>query len=556
MHTELRRLPPKLLMLLAAMSVWIVSSGATAEDRAVRPAAADAPPGRDSRPAGVRNVILLIGDGMGPQQIGLLSLYARHATKSIVPDRTPAIERILNEGALCIVRNQPHGALVVDSAAAATQLGTGHSAGSEMIGADWRGRSVENVVEVAHRVGKSAGLVTDTRITHATPAGFVAHQANRESENEIAVDMLQERVEVLFGGGLRNWTPEAVNNRDSAAYAALMQLTGGAYPATSRRRDNRNLLLEARGDYQLVFDRHGLADVARTPVLGLFADSEMVDALEERATLEDPQRREPTHPEMCAKALELLNQNPAGFFLMVEAGQIDWAGHNNDAGVLLHELLQFDAAVRTVYEWAKNRNDTLVLVTGDHETGSFAFSYAGRPLAPPRKLDGDLFRDAEFQPNFNYAGAEVLDGIFAQQKSYFSMLSEFDALPPEEQTAERLMEIVNGASAFKITLDDAVSMLTRARNRNYVAGHPYMDSQTVPRIRDFEPFYVYGENLRMNILARAVALQQHVTWGAGTHTSTPVILGAYGPKSATSRFSGMIHATDVGKRMIELVEGR
>ena len=97
--------------------------------------------------------------------------------------------------------------MVVDSAAAATQLATGQFAGSEMIGINYRGERVETIVEAAHRVGKSAGLVTDTRITHATPAGFAAHQPNRNMENEIAVDMLGNRVEVMLGGGLRYWVP-------------------------------------------------------------------------------------------------------------------------------------------------------------------------------------------------------------------------------------------------------------------------------------------------------------------------------------------------------------
>jgi alkaline phosphatase len=503
---------------------------------------------------GIRNIILLIGDGMGPQQVGLLTLYARYAESSLAPGRVAAIERLLNEGVVGVMRVEPHGALVVDSAAAATQLATGQYAGSEMIGINYRGDRAETIIEAAHRLGKSAGLVTNTRITHATPAGFAAHQTNRNMENEIAVDMLENRVEVMLGGGLRNWVPAGVNDRESPTYAALTQLIGDAFPATSKRTDNRNLLLEARGAYQLAFDRAALAGATKAPLLGLFADSEMQDALLERAALADDQRRrEPTPVEMTTKALELLDQDPDGFFLMVEGGQIDWAGHNNDAGTLLHELLRFDAVVRIVYEWAQKRDDTLVLVTGDHETGGFGFSYAGRPLPAPTTLEGDAFRGVPYAPNFNYAPPGSLDLLFAQEKSFYTMMLEFDALPEAEKTPERLVEIVNGASAAKITLDDAVAVLTRARNRNYVAGHPYMNTPTVPRIRDFEAFYVYGENLRMNLLGRRLARQQHVTWSAGTHTSTPVLIGAYGPPPAKRQFAGLLHATDVGQRMIELI---
>ncbi|HYO23658.1 MAG TPA: alkaline phosphatase, partial [Lacipirellulaceae bacterium] len=449
---------------------------------------------------------------------------------------------------------EPHGAMVVDSAAAATQLATGQFAGSEMIGLHYRGDVAETIVEAAHRVGKSAGLVTDTRVTHATPAGFAAHQPSRAMENEIAQDMLANRVEVMLGGGLRHWTPQDANNREGPTYAALMQMTGGVYPATSKRNDNRNLLLEARQDYQLVFDRHGLAAATKAPLLGIFADSEMGDALVERAAMaNESTRHEPTLVEMTAKALELLGADPDGFFLMVEGGQIDWCGHNNDAGTMLHELLRFDAAIRVALDYAREHEGTLVLVTADHETGGFGFSYAGRPLPAPATLPGEKFRGVPFAPNFNYAPPELLDNLYAQRKSFFTMMVEFDSLPAAEQTAERLMDIVNGSSQLKITLDDAVAVLSRMRNRSFVAGHPYLGTPTVPRIRDFEAFYVYGENLRMNQLGRRLAAQQHVVWGSGTHTSTPVLIGAFGPAEAARQFGGIMHATDVGQRMIELI---
>lgn len=534
-------------------------AGRTTSAAAPLPAGPEPSPSATTSPAptqpvpGVRNVILMVGDGMGPQQVGLLQLYARYAKRSTVPDRTAAIERIYNEGVLGVMRTECHGAMVVDSAASATQLSTGKLAGSEMIGLDYRGDRAEHILEVAHRLGKSAGLVTETRITHATPAGFAAHQQSRNMENEIAVDLLDNHPEVLLGGGLRHFVPEAINNRDSAAYDALMQTTGATYPASSKRLDNRNLLLEARDRYKLVFDRAALAKADRGPLLGLFADSEMLDALREEAVASDPKRTQPTLVEMTEKALEILDQNPKGFFLMIEGGQIDWAGHNNDAGLLLHELLQFDAAVRVVYEWVRQRDDTLLVVTADHETGSFGFSYAGRPLPKPVKLPGAAFRDSEFAPNFNYAPPELLDQIYDQRKSYFSMISEFEALPLEQQKPETLVDIVNAASAFHIDIDDATTVLTRARNRSYVPGHPYMNTPTVPKIDDFEPFFVYGEFLKCNLLGRALAGKQHTVWGSGTHTSTPVLLGAFGPPEATQRFVGMLHSTDVGQRMIELL---
>ena len=215
-----------------------------------------------------------------------------------------------------------------------------------------------------------------------------------------------------------------------------------------------------------------------------------------------------------------------------------------------------DNAVRAVRQWIGDRDDTLLLVTADHETGGFGFSYAGRPQAVATRLTGEAFGDAPYQPNFNYAPVELLDKLYAQKKSFFTvMFGEFDLLPEKEKTPEKLVELVNAASEFKISLQDATEVLTRAPNGNYVPGHPFTGTQTVPQIRDYDAFYVYGENLRMDLLGRKLATQQHITWGAGTHTSTPIVISAFGPNAATQRFGGMIHATDVGQRMIELLGG-
>jgi alkaline phosphatase len=551
-------------LLILVLAGWIATSSAlvSAEEPATSPSALQtaavtstvSSTGTAKSEKKIRNVILLIGDGMGPQQMGLLFAYARHAPGSKVPKRVAAMEQMAVDGELGMVRTEPYGALVVDSAAAATQLATGAYAGSEMIGVDYEGNSQPTVVEIARDLGKATGIVSDTRLTHATPAGFAAHQRDRSMENEIAVDMIENKVDVLLSGGLRHFVPQAVNDKDSATYAALVQMMGGAYEPYSRRQDNRNLLLEARNDCKIVFDHKALAEVKKGKVLGLFGNSEMLDAISENKALQREDRTEPTLVEMTEKSLELLSQDPEGFFLMVEGGQIDWGGHNNDAGVMLQELLQLDDAVRVVLNWARERDDTLVLLTADHETGSFGFSYSGNELPEPRQLSGKVFGKEPFKPNFNYASHELLDNLAAQQKSFYEIFTEFDALPEKLKTAETLVTMINEAVApYSITLDDATRILTRAPNRNYKKGHPYLGTQTVPQMPDQEDFFVYGENLRFNRLGHILGAQQHVVWGTGTHTNTPVAIVSYGPGS--EQFSGLMHATDVGKRMIAIVRG-
>lgn len=503
----------------------------------------------------IRNVILMIGDGMGPQQLGLLFSYAHEAPSSQGTERVAAMEQMSQTGTVAIVRTEPHGALVADSAAAATQLATGQPSGSEMIGVNYLGDRAPTVLEIAKQQGKSTGLISDTRITHATPAAFGAHQRHRSMENEIAADLLENEVDVLLSGGLRHWLPKAINDRQSAAYMAALQMTGGQFELSSKRQDNRNLLLEARRDYQLAFDRTSLAKAQPGKLLGLFANSEMHDALSERQTSAAGDRTQPTLVEMTTKAVELLDQNPQGFFLMVEGGQIDWAGHNNDTGTMLHELLQFDDAVRAVLAWAEGRDDTLILVTADHETGGFGFSYSGTSLPEPRTLAGDAFQGETYLPNFNFARPALLDQIHAQEKSFYQIFGEFDALPAKEHTPEKLQEIVNASMPFQITLDDALAILTRERNRMYSEKHKYLGAPTVPKVQDFATFHVFGENSRMNLLGRALAGQQNTVWATATHTSTPVLLLTSGPEPVRKRFAGLLHSTDVGQRMIHVVRG-
>ena len=531
-----------LLGMVCTLAITLRAGGMppAAEKKPRQPPAAAAEP--------VKNLILLIGDGMGPQQIGLLTSYAHQAKHSRYKERGTAVEQAMRSGVMGLVRTAPPGALVTDSAAAATHLATGVAAGSEMVGLDRGGNPVETILEKARAAGKAVGLVTDTRLTHGTPAAFVAHRAHRSEENEIAADMLAADVDVLLGAGLRYWIPHQAGEADTAAAAEIRQFIGGAFDFSSRRKDNRNLLLEARlKGYQLAFTDAQMERVKSGKLLGIFGNESLADALAQRAAGE--KTREPTLAEMTGKALELLEQDHAGFFLMVEAGQIDWACHNNDAGALLQEMLRFDESLAVILKWMADRDDTLLVVTADHETGSFGFSYSGSALPRPKNLSGSAFRGLQHAPDFNFGRPEILDRLYGQKVSYYSVFRQFDALPKAEQTPAKLAKIVAANLPFPITAQQAAEILKRGANPLYVKDHRYLGNKTSPQVGDFADFYVFGDNLRMNLLARAVAADQNTVWGTGTHTSTPVVVIAVGPESAARPFAGMMHATGVGQRM-------
>lgn len=502
--------------------------------------------------AKVKNVIMIIGDGMGPQQVGLLLSYARQAPHGVIANRATALDRMMDQGRLGISMTYTANTLVTDSASSATQLATGKFAGAEMLGLDKDGNTQENIIEKARRLGKATGLVSDTRITHATPTAFAAHQTHRSQENNIPEDLLATEVDVLLSSGLSYWIPEQASDKKSLIHQQLVQTTGNSVEIKSSRKDTKNLLTIAQQKgYTLAFNNEQL-QLANGKTLGLFANSGMQNGIIETQFKNDTKRVQPTLKDMSAQALKILARNERGFFLMIEAGQIDWASHRNDTGLLLHEMLRFNDTLNTVLDWAANRQDTLIIVTADHETGGFGFSYSAENIPKPHNLPGGAFADGTlFQPNFNFGNPEVLDKLYAQRLSYRDIFAQFDALPKGQQTPLKLVELVNRYTAFTITEEQAVKILATENNPFYKAGHVSLGEKTVPKMEVNGAFFVYQKENRENLLAQAVAASQQVVWATGTHTSTPVFVFVSGPEQTMRPFAKILHHTQLGQLAID-----
>ncbi|MDH8701784.1 alkaline phosphatase [Dysgonomonadaceae bacterium PH5-43] len=272
----------------------------------------------------VKNVIFMIGDGMGISQVysGLTS----------------------NKGSLNLERAQYVGIsktysandYVTDSAAGGTALACGEKTNNGVIGVNKDSVAIKSILAYAAENDLSTGVVVSCELTHATPASFVAHQINRNMNKEIAADYLNLPFTVAIGGGRRHF---------------------------ENREDGRNLTEELKAkDYQVAYSIEEVKQIKKGKVIGLVSDEHPAGYPERGELL----------PEGVAAALDILSQNDKGFVLMVEGSQIDWGGHSNDTEVIVNEMLDFDRTVKIAFDFADKNPGTLVVITADHETGGMS----------------------------------------------------------------------------------------------------------------------------------------------------------------------------------------
>ena len=270
----------------------------------------------------VKNVIFMIGDGMGLEQL---------STAWIVNNRHLNItDNFSNIG---LQWTYSASKLVTDSAAAGTALATGSKTRNGAIAVNVDNEPLETLTEYAQSKGKKTGTSVVCRVCDATPAVFSTHYETRDSLYNITAQFVDSNLDFLFGGGLKWW---------------------------ENRPDGRDLTaeIEAKG-YTFVKDIESLKAVENGPVIALTAHTELPPALD----------RGTEHQESVKKALELLD-NKKGFFLMIEGSCIDDWCHANKVGYAVEEILDFDRTVGTVLEWAAQDGETLVIVTADHSTGA------------------------------------------------------------------------------------------------------------------------------------------------------------------------------------------
>jgi alkaline phosphatase len=323
-----------------------------------------------------KNIILFIGDGMGPNQVALARFAVGGANHRLSFENFPVIGIVLNHSA----EN-----LYTDSAAAATAWAAGVKTKNGYLSVDSDNKFLPTIPELLSTKGYLTGLVATSSITHATPAAFYAHIKSRSKHKQIAQMLVESDIAIALGGGSEFFKLPTSNP------AIHIIDTGNSL-------DQDNLVQHAR-------------------VLGLFGE----DGLDRRLS-------PPTQLQMTERALDFLDSktsNCAGFFLMSEGSQIDWAGHDNNVKYMLTEFADFDDSVASAIEFAKQNKETLILVTADHATG-------GLVLQKPR---GSSIRaqwtttSHDLSPINIYAygpGAEKFSGVMDNTEIFDRMLQALD----------------------------------------------------------------------------------------------------------------------------------
>ncbi|WP_053220308.1 alkaline phosphatase [Virgibacillus senegalensis] len=408
----------------------------------------------------IKNVIFLIGDGMGPAFNTMYRYLKDDPT-------TPMMEPTAFDPYLVgMQKTYPHDheENITDSAAAATSMSGGVKTYNGAIAVDTEKQNVKTVLEQAKDQGKSTGLVVTSQVNHATPAAFGAHDESRQNYDQIADDYYDDlvngehKVDVILGGGTDYF------ERDDRNLAEAFQEDGYSY-VTSRE--------------QMLQDNHN-------QVLGLFAPvgmDRMIDRTESTPSL----------AEMTKSALDRLNEDKDGFFLMVEGSQIDWAGHDNDVVGAMSEMEDFEKAYEAAIEFAKKDKHTLVVATADHSTGGLSIGANGPYVWNPEPIQA-----AKRTPD--YMAQEIVEG------------------EPVASVLEKYIDLT-------LTEDEIQSVETAAKS---------------------------GEATEIDNAIEAIFNRRSGTgWTTDGHTGVDVNIYAYGPGS--DQFSGSLENIDTAEKIFDFL---
>jgi alkaline phosphatase len=416
----------------------------------------------------VKNVILMIGDGMGPAYLKAYRLLKDDP-------QTEAIEMTLFDQYLIgTIDTAPKGkrGKVTDSAAAATAYATGYKVLSRTLSITEKNEPLLTVLEKAKQRGKSTGLIATSPITGATPAAFIAHHSSRYNYAEIADQFIDNQfnnmpyVDILLGGGAKYF-----------------------------EREDRNLVKEFESlGFNYVTNNKALLENTDKQVVGLFAYKQL-DKMMDRT------EKTPSLAEMTKSAIKQLSKNDKGFFLMIEGSQIDWAGHRKDIVGAMTEMEDFELAMQEVLKFAKKNGETQLILTADHSTGGLSIG---------TEVDGKKYYEwnADVVNSFIISPEEIARLALISHDLY----AEFKKASTMQLTQVEINKLKGFSFPLEVMEKGSAGNLNKAKNISSI-GESKLENDLVA------------------ILTKIINDHSYTGWTTKGHTGVDVNLYAYGPRS-------------------------
>jgi alkaline phosphatase len=412
-----------------------------------------------------KNIIVLYADGTAITQWE----FGRYSSKLLRNSGFAVTDVVFHQGTMGVLTTHPYEAFATDSAATASAMSTGVKTTVGSIGVGPDGKPARTAAEVAKAHGKRIGLVSTAEVYDASPAAFSVHAKNRREAAAIVSQYLALEPEVLLGGGADKFPPQVLSAFQAKGYTVARN--GAELRAASGKR-----------------------------LLGLFADESTSYAIDGAAD-------EPSFADMMRAALKTLSaDNPKGFFLFFENENTDTAGHRNDAAALMRDLWAFDEALRVALDFQRGSPETLIVVTGDHETGGLSITYAFKDLSDTSGKNRFYSGDSHLR---------LLNGITMSL----------------DRAREALGKKPTGEALDKLVATHFPGFRLDADLREAILGGQLLERN-------------YGYAVQ-NALGRMVARQTGIYWGTSGHTTEPVVVGAIGP--GAERFKGYHDNTDFAR---------
>lgn len=485
-------------------------------------------------------VFLFIGDGLGVAQRNAAELFLANQKKAQRPEEAKLVMNTFPAQGMNTTYDLS--SVIPDSASTATAMATGNKTKSGVIGMDGDGKvAYKNIAEIAKEKGKKIGVLSTVSLDHATPAAFYAHVPSRKQMYDISMQMVASGFDYFAGGQLA----EPVDKKDASKPSAIDTAKSKGYAVAIGREEFEKL--PAKGGK--IIAMNGSVD----------GDKAMYYSLDQKNSKDHI-----TISEFVSKGIKVLD-NPNGFLMVVEGGKIDWACHANDAAASIHDTLALDQAVaEAVKFYQKHPKDTLIVVTGDHETGGMTIGFAGTQYSSfvdkieYQKMSYIEFdkKLAEYKKDRNPAEGKLEDilplikeafGLYVMADGEKSTLEAAVAAGKAKDAGDEAKKLGKEAEKklkYSLALTDLEVKALREAFAQTMLGEK-------ERAKNDHTYLLYGGYEPLSVkLTTILNNKSGIAWTSYSHTGVPVQTSAIGVGAES--FNGYYDQTDIYKKMMKI----